>query len=283
MAPRIFSQSGNYQTRLPTETQILAGQLTKFTISSVSRKRQTRDTEARSGDTGCMNAKIMTLPEVLRSIQSARSERPASQSLLVGITGIDGSGKGYLTKLLAKQLEDLGFRVANINIDPWLNLPSKRFDPVNPGRHFYQYGIRFDEAFEQLILPLQKQREHSVIAQVADATNAEAYHLQKYEFANIDVILLDGIFLLKRSLRDYFDLVYWVDCTFETALERALTRGQEGLPRENVIRDYETIYFAAQRIHLEEDRPKEHASGILINDPRLDGSSVSSEKFPSKY
>ena len=110
-----------------------------------------------------------------------------------------------------------------------------------------------------------------MLAQVTDATNAERYQLHTYDYSNIDVILLDGIFLLKRELRDFFDLAYWIDCTFETALERALARNQEGLSREEVIRDYETIYFPAQRIHLEEDQPKEFASGIVSNDPRLNG------------
>jgi uridine kinase len=223
-----------------------------------------------NGDTADMNAKTMTLPEVIHAIQSARSVLPASRSLLVGITGIDGSGKGYVTKLLAEQLEGLAFRVAAINIDPWLNLPSRRFDPNNPARHFYEQGIRFNEAFEHLILPLQQQRTHSVLAQVTDATNAERYRLHAYDYANIDIILLDGIFLLKRELRDFFELVYWIECTFETALERALARGQEGLPDETVIGDYQTIYFPAQRIHLEEDRPKDFASGIVANDPRID-------------
>jgi uridine kinase len=217
-----------------------------------------------------MNANTMTIPEVIQAIPCARRGLTASRSLLVGVTGIDGSGKGYVAKQLAEHLEALEFRVAAINIDPWLNLPSRRFDPKNPARHFYEQGIRFDEAFDQLILPLQRHRSRSLLAQVTDATTAERYQLHTYEYSNIDIILLDGIFLLKGELRDFFDLTYWVECTFETALERALARGQEGLPAEAVIGDYETIYFPAQRIHLEEDRPREFASGCVANDPRLD-------------
>jgi uridine kinase len=35
------------------------------------------------------------------------------------------------------------------------------------------------------------------------------------------------------------------------------------------VRAYETIYFPAQRIHLERDRPRQAADGIILNDPRL--------------
>jgi uridine kinase len=192
----------------------------------------------------------------------------------VAITGIDGSGKGFLSALLSRELEAGGARVALINIDPWLNLPEKRFSAIDPARHFYESGIRFTEAFEQLILPLRKKRTHTVQAEIADATYASTFRRHTYAFTDVDIILVDGIFLLKRELRDHFDLSIWIDCSFKTALERALARGQEHLPPEQVIGDYQTIYFPAQRIHMEEDQPREFATAKLINDPRLESPST---------
>ena len=61
----------------------------------------------------------------------------------------------------------------------------------------------------------------------------------------------------------------WLDCTFATALERALRRGQEGLPPDETIRAYETIYFPAQRIHFARDEPRAGADLVVPNDHRL--------------
>jgi len=72
----------------------------------------------------------------------------------------------------------------------------------------------------------------------------------------------------------YFDLSFWVECTFETALERALRRGQEGLPPAETIRAYQTIYFPAQRLHFVRDHPQAMADMIITNDPRLPGESA---------
>ena len=41
-----------------------------------------------------------------------------SSLFTVAISGIDGSGKGYITRLLQEKLETKGYKVANINIDP---------------------------------------------------------------------------------------------------------------------------------------------------------------------
>jgi len=158
--------------------------------------------------------------------------------------------------------------VANINIDGWLNLPARRFSQDRPGEHFYEHAIRFEELFDQLVLPLRARRTHEVVADFAEET-ATAYRPHAYRYENVDVILLEGIFLFKRAWRPHFDLALWLDCTFETALERALRRGQEGLPPGETIRAYETIYFPAQRIHFARDEPRAGADLVVPNDHRL--------------
>jgi uridine kinase len=77
---------------------------------------------------------------------------------------------------------------------------------------------------------------------------------------------VEGIFLFKPQYRKYFDLTIWIDCSFPTALARAISRAQEGLSPANTIAAYETIYFPAQRIHLAQDEPRDHADLILEND-----------------
>jgi uridine kinase len=210
----------------------------------------------------------------LALIQLKRSEAPASRGILAGVTGIDGCGKGHLTRMILSDLLHRGFKAVGINIDGWLNLPHKRFSQSNPAEHFYEHAIRFDEMFQQLVLPLKQHRQHCIVADFAEETATE-YRKQAYEFEDVDIILLEGIYLLKRAHRGHFDLALWVDCTFETALERALQRGQEGLPTADTIRAYETIYFPAQRIHFANDNPRAAADLIIKNDPRLDGETSS--------
>jgi uridine kinase len=163
------------------------------------------------------------------AILAARRIVPVSRSLLVGVSGIDGCGKGYVTARLAAQVRAGGLNAANINVDGWLNLPSKRFSRSNPAQHFYEHALRLNETFQQLILPLMAKRSHVVVADFTEET-ADEYRYHTYRYENIDVILLEGIYLFKRAYRNHFDCRIWIECSFETALERAITRGQEGLP-----------------------------------------------------
>jgi uridine kinase len=84
-------------------------------------------------------------------------------------------------------------------------------------------------------------------------------------FHKIDVVLLEGIFLFKSVYRDHFDLKVWIECSFATALERAIARGQEGLLPRETQHAFETIYFPAQRIHLARDNPRETADIVFAN------------------
>jgi uridine kinase len=217
-----------------------------------------------------MDGATMRLDRAIEAIRRAREHVPPRRCALIAVSGIDASGKGYLTARLAASLAARGVRAAVLGVDGWLNLPSVRFDPDRPGEAFYERGIRFDEMFARLVVPFRDGRSIDLVADHADET-ATAYRPHTYAFGDTDIILLEGVFLLKHAWRAHYDLSFWVDCSFETALERAVRRGQEGLPPEETVRAFRSIYFPAQRIHLAKDAPRAAANHILINDPRLAG------------
>lgn len=187
-------------------------------------------------------------------------------ALLVGISGIDGSGKGYVTREIVSVLEGAGVRAAVLNVDGWLHLPGIRFGRERPAERFYERALRLEEMFENLVLPLKRERSIRLVADFTEET-ATTYRSHLYEYSDVDVILLEGIYLFKREYREYFDFRIWIDCSFETALARAVARAQEGLSPAETISAYRTIYFPAQEIHFERDDPRSAAHLVLENDP----------------
>src|SRR6266436_9278944 len=140
-------------------------------------------------------------------IVAQRAETPANRAILVGISGIDASGKGFITEKIAKRLQELGWRVATINADDWLNLLEVCLSQHKPAEHFYEHAMRFDEMFDRLIVPLKESRAVSFVADCADAKGSRRKH--RYEFRKIDIILLEGIFLFRPAYREHFDLTAW--------------------------------------------------------------------------
>ena len=200
----------------------------------------------------------------MEAIARKRDADVPHRAVLVGVSGIDASGKSFVTAKLDDALRAKSLNVALISADDWLNLPNVSMNRDNYAEHFYDHAIRFDEMFERLIIPLKYHREINITADCADP-KATTYREQRYDFRNIDIVLLEGIFLFKRGYRYQFDLSVWIDCSFKCALERAIERGQEGLPPTETSEAFETIYFPAQRIHLARDKPREAADCIVTN------------------
>ena len=208
----------------------------------------------------------MGIDEVVDRILDRRAVVPEYRSLLVGISGIDGCGKGFIAGQIEARLAQRAVASAVINVDGWLNLPDKRFDQNAPAQTFYERAIRFAEFFSELVIPFRDQKSVYLVANFVEET-ANQYRKHIYNFRNVAVILVEGVFLFKREYRRLFDLAIWIDCSFATALARALERSQEGLPPANTIAAYGATYFPAQEIHFKQDDPRAAADLIYDNDP----------------
>lgn len=81
------------------------------------------------------NGKLVALDALIAAITARRRKISPARALLVGISGIDASGKGFVTGRLAKLLgtrptgiADPDDKVAVIAADGWLSLPHVRID-----------------------------------------------------------------------------------------------------------------------------------------------------------
>ena len=183
----------------------------------------------------------------------------------VAISGIDASGKGYVAKRLEGELTRKGLNVANINVDPWQNPIPIRLNTENPAENFYQNGFRWGDMFEQLIIPLRKDKSIQLTSKLI-FSHADEYFDHQFSYQNIDILLLEGIFLFQKRFLERYDLKIWIDCSFETGLKRAMRRNIEKLSEERLVKDYETYYYPARRYHFEKDNPKSLSNIIYCND-----------------
>jgi uridine kinase len=205
------------------------------------------------------------LQTAVEAIVVKRRLVPAERSLLVAISGIDGSGKGVVAHRLVEALAARGLRPYLVNLDAWHTGPAERFDAARSPLHFYEHAFRWQALWQTLIEPLRRTRSIHATLEVTRFPENDVIW-RTYAADEIDVIMIEGIFLLKRELRSCYDLAFWVACSLETALRRALARNQEGAPPEQIVADYRTTYFPAQRIHIARDDPRESADGVIDNE-----------------
>jgi uridine kinase len=80
------------------------------------------------------------------------------------------------------------------------------------------------------------------------------------------ILVVDGSFLQRPELRAGWDEVVYVDVTFDTALERGLTRDAADLGGTDAAREaFEKRYHAAGHRYLNDVDPREQASIVIDN------------------
>jgi uridine kinase len=194
-----------------------------------------------------------------------RNLLPNNRAALVAISGIDASGKGCVAQQLVDRLHHSAFKTVYINVDSWLNPPAVRFSSDQKAIHFYHQGLRLDDMFRLVIDPLKGYKTVAARVPLIHETDTE-FHWEDVFYENVEIIILEGIFLFKQALKKKYDIRIWIECSFDVALDRALKRGQEQLTKEDTIRAYETIYFPAQKIHFDLDDPRDRVDFTFLND-----------------
>jgi uridine kinase len=205
------------------------------------------------------------LSEAISAIVHRAHNLARQRCLVVAVSGIDAAGKTATATLFAKALDARSLRAALVHLDDWHTAPEVRFSVVDPGEHFYRNAYRFKELFDLLVDPLRVQRVLSLSVTLRKLPDNREFPYT-YHFDDIDVLILDGLFLLKPELRCHYDYAIWIECSFETALARAVLRNQEGLSPEEIEADYRRIYFPAQEVHMRRDAPRANADLVLISD-----------------
>ena len=119
--------------------------------------------------------------------------------LTVAISGIDASEKGYTADLIQQNLESKGYKVANINIDPWQNPIPILLKKENAAENVYENIFRWNDFFEQLIFPLQKNK--SIYLETHGIrTDADVYYPLINNYKNIDILLIGGSCFLSETI-----------------------------------------------------------------------------------
>jgi uridine kinase len=127
-------------------------------------------------------------------------------------------------------------------------------------------ALCLEDLRERVLAPLRESRSLRTTLDWA-APGSAGSDRRAFEFVDLDVLVVEGLFLLRRDIRGSFDLSFWVECSFDTALERAI-EARHGSAAA-VLALHDQVLLPALKMHLHCDDPRSHADGVIVDDPRL--------------
>jgi len=198
------------------------------------------------------------IESVLRDLHNKKESRKA---LIVAISGIEGGGKRALTEKVATALTLEGLSVAVVHGDDWEASESVRFNVMNSPEEYYLNAYRFDEMIEQLILPLKLFGSIKTSVTLDNVMNPRTV---EYDFNDIDIILIEGVYLLQEAYLDLYDYTCWVESDFDAALARLKKQSNIEQSQETLLTLFERLIKPAGQYHIYTDDPQGHANSIYL-------------------
>lgn len=186
---------------------------------------------------------------------------------LVGITGMDASGKTRLAHELAELVVGETTRpVQVVHVDDFHNPRAVRYDPALPEwRQYYERSFDLDRLVGDVLAPIRTdgrlRRTLRVLDLATDRFDAE----RTYEVGPTTVVLVEGVFLLRDEVRPWLDDIIHLEVSEAAVLDRARARDAAHLGAD-LERRYREKYLPAQRRHLARFPPERHADVIIDND-----------------
>lgn len=241
------------------------GQLT----AQSSRVRTANQCWALAHVAGCMGR--MTRADLIADLAYRIGQVRRSHPVRVAIDGVGAAGKTTLADELVTPLKQLDRQVIRASIDGFHNPAAVRHQrgQTSPEGYFRD-SFNCAALVETLLQPLGPGGDRRYRLAIFDFRTDVPVDRPLEEASSHAVLLFDGVFLLGRELRPYWDFSIFVKADFKVTVARAAIRDRELFGSvSNVRRRYEERYVPGQRLYLSEAQPQRWASIVVDNNDPL--------------
>lgn len=187
-----------------------------------------------------------------------------NKSKIIGINGVDTSGKTTFTNYFSKYLSHVGIKNTVVHIDDFHNPSSIRSQGDNPIDAYYNNAFNYNQLINELLEPL---KTYQSINKTICCLNLDTDKYENYINYNIDsdtVVLIEGVLLFRSPLNDYLDDKIFINIDFDEVLNRALIRD---VPKYGLqfLDKYKNKYIPIQKKYIAEWEPFKNSSIVIDN------------------
>lgn len=186
---------------------------------------------------------------------------PLRRPLILGINGVDTSGKTFFSESLSEYLEGKGYHTQIVHLDDFHNPKEIRLKDDSPQGYL---NNAFDlDRLKELLLVL-KSGANDVSLELLNLDQDTYTNVKKFHATKTSVIIVEGVLLYRPPIDSLFDYRVFLKIGFDDVLKRAKERD---VPRygKGILERYKDKYIPAQKIYLEKFKAEEHSQLIINN------------------
>lgn len=199
--------------------------------------------------------------EIYNDIISAKKP---DMPFIIGINGIDTSGKSQFAKKLKGYLEEKGQRVQIIHIDDFHNPREIRYSGDNEVENYFFRSFNIKKLVDYLLRPIKKNKFLQEKLTLLNLQTDKYDIVKNYSVDKDTLVILEGVFIFREEIEPYLDYKVFIEIPIELCKERALQRDVP-LYGEDILKKYDTKYIPTQKYYLEKFPPRKYADIIIEN------------------
>ncbi len=205
----------------------------------------------------------MTRDQLFSLITEAVRALTCPRARIVGINGVDTSGKTQFAGALAQHLTAQGRHVALIHSDDFHNPRAVR-NQGDPVQGYIAHAFNLSLIHDELLAPARRGESVNKTLDLLDLDSDAFSNTQHYTIRPDSIVLVEGVLLFRPPLDDAFDLRLFLHVPFDEVLRRVELRD---VPRygPGIVERYHQRYIPAQQWYLETHRPRERADFVIDN------------------
>lgn len=210
--------------------------------------------------------------QIKSMLRDLHNQKGSNKAKIVAISGIEGGGKRELTEKVAEALRIAGISVAIVHTVDWEAAQDVRFNVMNSPQEYYLNAYRLDDMVENLILPLKLFGRVKTSVTLKNVLNPRTTY---YNLEDIDIILIEGVYLLQSAYLDLYDYSIWVKSDFDAAFARLNSQFEVEQSQATLVNLFEGLIKPAAQYHIYTDDPQGNAKSVYIEQENNDNVTTS--------
>ena len=183
------------------------------------------------------------------------TKKQPTHPVIVGINGVDGSGKTVLADNLTRILKQTRHSVCRISVDDFHHPKQHRYrrGELSP-EAYYQDSINYEAFANKALKPVFGAQVYPFLCQTKDfdlARNKKDVFFQ--EISKDTIVLTEGVFLFRPEILPFLKVKIFIETDFKTILERVKIRDLNTLGSAEKIQErYEKKYIPGQHLYFKD-------------------------------
>jgi len=217
---------------------------------------------------------IVARCDMFARIEADLSGRDKKRPMVIGINGIDSSGKTEFAILLEIYLRARGRSVQTVHLDDFHNSKEIRRRGKTEIEAYISNAFNLKLLMDRILEPCRRGEKLDIELTLLDLDSDTLGIKRNYSIDRQTVVLVEGVLLYRDELDGFFDYRIFLDIDFSEMLRRVERRDIDRFGPD-IVEKYKRKYIPIQTWYLEQHQPLSHCDLIIDNNdyhrPRIKG------------